>query len=291
MTPTADPTISVIVPVRNAERYLGGLLESLVIQDVAEPWEVVVVDNRSSDRSMSVVDQFRLRLRIRAVDAPERLNPSYARNVGVRCSAGRKLMFVDADDEVSTGYVAAMAHALETSQLVTSRVDSVTLNPEWVRGAHGPAWQAERIGEFFDFLPAAGINIGVHRHLYLSLGGFSEDFAPSEDIAFCWNARLDAGVDLHFVPDAVYRYRYRDTLRDLFWQTVGWGRASVLLYRRFRQAGMPARSIRHSCVEWQDVIRGLRHASGPPARAELAVRLGHCVGRLSGSLRHRVLFL
>ena len=70
-------------------------------------------------------------------------------------------------------------------------------------------------------------------------------------------------MDLYFVPDAVYRYRYRDTLRDLFWQTVGWRSANVLLYRRFRQAGMPARSIRQSYVEWQDVIRGLRHASEP----------------------------
>jgi glycosyltransferase involved in cell wall biosynthesis len=288
--PPRDIDISVIIPFRNAERYLGALLESLAVQEVSDEWEVIAVDNGSSDRSMSIAEQFTSRLHLMAIRAPARSNPSYARNVGVQCSSGRKLMFVDADDELAPGYIAAMSRALETETLVTSRVDSITLNPEWVRGAQGPAWQAEGVDVLYDFMPASGINIGIRRNAYDALGGFSEEFAPCEDVAFSWRARI-AGVDLRFVPDAIYRYRYRHTLRGLFWQSASWGRASVLLYREFRQAGMPARSLYQSSLEWRVVTLALHCASGKSACAPLIVRLGLCVGRLYGSVRYRVMFL
>ena len=280
------------MPFRNADRHLSGLLESLAAQAaVPDSWEIVLVDNRSTDRSRRIAEQFAERLSSRIVDAPARANPAYARNVGVRSSAGHKLMFADADDELEPGYVAAMAEALEDHGLVTSRVDSTTLNPVWVRDAQGPPWQADGIGAFHDFLPAAGINIGIHRDLYDRLGGFPEDFAASEDIALSWTASITERVQLHFVRSAVYRYRYRDSLRELFFQSLRGGSSSALLYRRFRDLGMPARSLKAALREWQSVLAGLRHAYGRAALAPLVVRLGYCVGRLQGSARHRVMFL
>ena len=49
---------SVVVPVHNAEPYLGDLLASLELQDMRDPWEVVLVDNHSTDRSSAVAGQF-----------------------------------------------------------------------------------------------------------------------------------------------------------------------------------------------------------------------------------------
>ena len=203
---------SVVVAIRNAARVLPSLLESLAGQDMANAWEVIAVDNGSDDQSAAVLESFASRVPLRRLQAVARANPSYARNAGARAASGSRLLFVDADDAVAPEYVSAMARALDEHPLVTSRVDSASLNAEWVRDAHGPPWQADGVGVFFGFLPAAGINIGVHRDLFERLGGFPEAFSGSEDVAFSWRAQL-AGVPLRFVGDAVYRYRYRDRCR------------------------------------------------------------------------------
>ena len=220
-----------------------------------------------------------------------RSNPSYARNAGVEASRGRKLLFVDADDARAFCYVSAMSAALESHPFVTSRVDSTTLNPDWARDAHGEPWQAEGVRTFFNFLPAAGVNIGVHRQLFDTVGGFSETLAPCEDIAFSWTAFLVADVRIHFVFDAIDPYRHRETHSALFVQSAKWGSGSVRLYRCFRKAGMPPTSLRLAVGEWLSIIGELLHARTPATRARVMVRLGFSVGRLKGSLCEGILFL
>jgi len=276
--------VSVIVPFRNAERHVEALLRSLVAQDYRRTWQVVAVDNGSKDRSRVLIDQFSQSLNLTIVDASARANLAHARNVGARAAAGDKLLFVDADDEVGHGYVSAMSCALDIHKLVTSRVDSTTLNAEWVRDAHGPPWQESGIGVFLDFLPGTGANIGIRRALFEQLGGFSDEFNGAEDLAFSWKAQLDAGVEPQFVGDAVYRYRYRDTYAGLFRQSVNWGHGLVALYRCFRHAGMPRRTLRAAVDEWGDVLWGLARSS--ETRPALVVRLGYCVGRLAGSIKY-----
>jgi glycosyltransferase involved in cell wall biosynthesis len=281
---------SVVVPLHNAERWIEATLESLVAQVAPAPWEVIAVDNRSVDHSAAIVERFVDRLPLRMATAGERANPAYARNAGARAATGDILIFIDADDAVAPGYVRAMTRAVADAPLVTSRVDSQSLNAPWLQAAHGPMWQTDAVSRFFDFLPATGVNIGVRRAVFEQLGGFPEEFSGSEDIAFCWNAHL-AGVGLTFVPDAVYRYRYRESLAGLFAQAANWGRDSVLLYATYRARGMPGRSWTQAVGEWVAVLVRLASSWSRADRARCVVRLGFCVGRLHGSLRYRVRYL
>jgi glycosyltransferase involved in cell wall biosynthesis len=283
-------SLSIVVPCRNTARHLERLLDSLVSQQVAEPSEILVVDNDSTDETALVAQQVRRGLPVRLVSATERRSAAYARNVGARSAFGQKLLFVDADDDVERGYVASMAGALCGHQLVTSRVDSVTLNAEWVRAAHGMPWQADGLATFFDFLPATGVNIGIWRPLFERLGGFSEELEPSEDIALTWRAQL-AGVPLHFVPDALYRYRYRDTLVELFRQSRRWGTSNVLLYEFFRDAGMPGRTMARSTRDWLAAVDHFLRARTKSDLAAAVVMSGYCVGRFWGSVTHRQRYL
>ena len=281
---------SVIVPVHNGERHLNSLLESLTKQSVSEKWETVAVDNGSSDGSVAILERYKDRLPLTVIHASERHNPSFARNAGARVARGRFLLFVDADDALAAGYVEHMTRALADHELVTSRVDSTTLNPEWVFLAHGEPWQAETIGVFFDFLPATGINIGIHRSDYERLGGFSEAFSSSEDIAFSWKA-YKAGLRFHLVRDAIYQYRYRDSMTGLYKQAANWGRDNVLLYATFRSEGMPGRSWSVTLRDWKTTGQALLASRDAGSRARAAVQLGYCVGRLRGSLRYGVRYL
>lgn len=277
---------SVIIPVHNSARYLPTLLDSLR-QQTAHDWEVVAVDNRSTDDSLRILTNSTLSAPLRLHRADERANPSYARNVGATVATGDKLLFVDADDAVLSGYVRLMSEALDEHPMVTSRVDSAALNPDGVREVFGATWQSEGIDTYFGFLPGCGVNIGIRRDLFEKLGGFPEEFSGSEDIAFAWKAHL-AGVRVHFVADAVYLYRHRESLADLFRQAANWGRDNALLYARFRQHGMPGRSWRLAVREWTETIRDVLVARNDLERGRAAVRFGFCVGRLKGSAKYRV---
>ena len=283
--------LSVIVPCRNPGPCFRNLLESLATQRVDAPWEVIIVDNQSSDDSRALALSFSDRLTLRIIDATEKANASYARNLGVRAASGEKLFFIDADDEVAPGYLAAMAKALDSYDFVTSRVDSATLNPPWACTAQGLGWQETSVETAFDFLPATGINVGIRRALFDSLGGFSEEYPGSQDIAFSWNVQIRKGLTIHFVPEAVYRYRHRATLREMFRQSCNWGSSNVLLFREFRKHGMPGKTVKEALWDWKDTALSLLKARTKSEFASQVVRAGYCVGRLKGSLQYRVLYL
>lgn len=290
-----DPIqISVIIPVHNAGVHLNELLSALMDQKCPDPWEIVVVDNGSTDGSVERAMTPSAPVPIRAVDACAQRGAAYARNVGAREARGTKLLFIDADDLIEPGYVVAMAAALEEHPLVTSRADSRTLNPEWSYMAHGE-WQVSTLPQAVS-LPYAGIevftigaNLGIRRTLFEAVGGWPEEFRASEDVAFPWRAQL-AGSGVHLVQDAVYVHRHRTTLREIFFQYVRWEMYTPLLYKQFRQYGMPRRTLSDLGKEWSGMFRDLIRARDKQGVATVVVRCGICLGRLAGSLRHSVYF-
>ena len=283
--------VSVVVPFRNAARTLGHQLEALANQDFSGPWEVIAVDNRSEDDSRRIAESFSERLHLRVVDARGRLGAGHARNVGASHASGRKLLFVDADDEVDPGFVSTMAGALDRHDFVTSAFDQETLNPEWVRAAHGPAWRDRDrpLPDQFGVLPNAGASIGISRAVFEAVGGFPEDLPRMQDIALSWEVQR-AGVQLHYVPDALYRIRYRSTLPDLFRQGLAGSSCAPLLYKRYRGAGMQRRTVDAVVRSWARLAIDLSRARTRAELAPLAVRLGREIGRVTGSVRHRVFF-
>jgi glycosyltransferase involved in cell wall biosynthesis len=284
----AAPAVSLIVPFHNpSRRFFADLLASIAAQRTDDPFEVILVDNRSRDGSRQVARDWAQGRPCEIVAARARAGTSYARNVGAAHARGRYLLFVDADDEIAPGYVAAMTRALDAHPFVTSRVDSVTLNPAWARRVHGETWQATEVPVAYDFLPTCGSNVGIRREWFARVRGFPEKFVRGEDAAFCWNLRL-RGVPVHFVPDAVYRYRHRSSLRDAFQQAIHWGESDAHLYRHYRRHGMPGRPWRMSAGDWWGVLAGLARTRSFADRAPHIARLGHCLGRARGSLRFRV---
>ena len=99
------PSISVIVPVYNCERYIQACLQSLLAQTL-QNFELIVVDDASTDRSgeicatMATTDS-----RIRLVQLQENSGAGMARNRGMETATGRFLTFVDGDDVVEPEYL------------------------------------------------------------------------------------------------------------------------------------------------------------------------------------------
>ena len=91
--------VSVVVPVYNAEKFLPDCLESILAQTLAD-FELLVVDDASTDSSLTVAKNFRARdRRIKVISLPTNTgNPSVPRNVGLENSHGKYILFADNDD-------------------------------------------------------------------------------------------------------------------------------------------------------------------------------------------------
>jgi len=96
------PRVSVITPLFNKGPYVGDTVRSVLAQTLPD-WELIVVDNGSTDRGAEVVRQF-ADPRIRLVSSP-RQGPGAARNFGLGLATGEWVLFLDADDLIASDYL------------------------------------------------------------------------------------------------------------------------------------------------------------------------------------------
>jgi glycosyltransferase involved in cell wall biosynthesis len=165
---------SVIIPVRDGAATIERCLDSVLDQAFGS-FEVVVVDDGSSDRTLEVIANYGDR-RLRAI-GQEHLGVSAARNHGVRSSIGRFLTFLDSDDEALPGWLQSFDAALASVSCaaVCCGVDDVTDGFHRVRQptALGPAF-ADAIGLF---LPGS---YAVRRRVFNEIGGFAAELRYGE---------------------------------------------------------------------------------------------------------------
>lgn len=104
---SANPLVSIVVPVYNVEQYLDVCLQSLVDQTYANI-EIIVVDDGSSDSCPQRCDDWQMRDgRIRVIHTVN-AGVSAARNKGLSIASGEYVCFVDSDDFVETSYIETM---------------------------------------------------------------------------------------------------------------------------------------------------------------------------------------
>ena len=104
--------ISVIVPVYNAERFLGECIESILSQDYAN-LELILVDDGSKDNSYNICSAYAEKdARIR-VYHNENHGVSYTRNFGMDVAKGTYISFIDSDDKISSDYLSTLYSELQ----------------------------------------------------------------------------------------------------------------------------------------------------------------------------------
>lgn len=227
-----------IVPCRNEARTLPQQLDALAAQEWGGTWEVVVVDNASTDGTADVAAGHPgLQGRLRVVRAVDDRGVAYARRAGVEASTAGAVAFCDGDDVVSAGWVAAMGDALREHALVSGDVDLKLLNDPSTARSRGsrPPGAAPTYGSIV-FL--RGNNGGMQRSTWDQLGGFDPDFHGLEDIELSLRAAA-RGQRVHFEPRAVVHYRYRSDLQGLWRQGLFYGGSQPMLRRRSRELGLP----------------------------------------------------
>ena len=178
-----EPVVSVVVCTRNRAGYLRTLLESLGGQSIPDaPFEVLVVDNGSTDDTPAVVRAFADALPLRSVSEPTP-GLQHARNAGWQAARGRIVAYLDDDAVAQPGWLAA-AHAAFVREpragIVGGRILPIweAPRPVWlsemsaraltiVDWPGGPKRVADVRREWF-----AGANMAMPRAVLAEVGGF-----------------------------------------------------------------------------------------------------------------------
>lgn len=285
--------VSVVIPTRNAQETLGEQLEALASQTYEGDWEVVVVDNGSSDASAAIARSFHDRLpALRVVDASRKAGINVARNAGADAARGEFIAICDADDVCSPGWLAALVAAAPSFDIVKGRLETSLLNRSSELGWYNPR-PRDLMRVRHGFLPGASAsNCGMWTRVVRSLGGWNEDYVyGSTGTEFFWRAQL-AGFSLGPAEEALVHKRLRSGLRPLMRQQFRQGLNQVRLYREFRDRGMPRSSTDRGLKAWLKLILGLPGlVSSRRARGKWLRQAAMRAGRLAGSLRFRTVFL
>jgi glycosyltransferase involved in cell wall biosynthesis len=277
-----------VVPLRNEAEHIGEQLGALQAQTYSGDWELVVVDNGSSDSTLEIVRDWAERLPdLQIIEAGDPPGINRARNVGIQAARGDFLAFCDGDDIAYPNWLESLVEAAGEYEVVGGWSEMDLLNGS-EQLAWCPWWSGRCLIFPYGFLPSiCGGNLGVWTAVAREIG-FDEDFRyGASDVEFAWRIQL-AGGRIGPAPDATVHYRLRTTLRDVMRQSYYYGKGGALLYSKFRQHGMS----RNSAVqEWKRLARRFPSAVRDRGRRggwlrELALR----VGRLVGSARRRVFY-
>jgi glycosyltransferase involved in cell wall biosynthesis len=169
--------ITFVVPAHNEELWIGRCLDSIrsSMEAFVEPYEIIVVDDASTDATPQIVEGKgvrMIRVALRKISA--------VRNAGVRTASGELLFFVDADTQCNERAVRAAIEILRSDAVgggCVFRFDGPT--PLWGR-------LILRFGVAMGRLLGltGGCFLFCRREAYDAVGGFSEDLYAGEDMAF-----------------------------------------------------------------------------------------------------------
>ncbi|MEZ5167611.1 MAG: glycosyltransferase [Acidimicrobiales bacterium] len=263
--------LSVVVPCHNAARTLSAQLDALTAETWDARWEIIVVDNASTDGSADIARSYgQATPPVRVLTADRGRGAAYARNVGAAASTADSIAFCDADDVIQPGWVAAVGGALRTHPFVSSRLDTTILNrPSLVRSRPVPS---TGLPEFGGLTFAHGGACGMRKSVWDSLGGYDLAFDVLEDIELSLRARA-AGIVPVCAPDAVVAYRLRDDLASVWRQGFSYGRRRPQLQRRAADLGLTTTGTRQGwkSIAWL-VLRIPTSGVGGPAGLDLDAR-------------------
>ncbi|HRH36937.1 MAG TPA: glycosyltransferase [Flavobacteriales bacterium] len=204
------PLVSIIVPSFNKRGFIGDMIESVLKQSDGR-WELVLVDDASTDDSVQLLNDYAARdERVRVIALSENKGANVCRNLGIDAAKGQYIIFLDADDLLEERCVERRLAVMTGSGLDMS-VSTMEVFKE-TPGDHGQLWvpvSPDALADFFRHkLPWQTMQPIWDRTFLKALGGFDVAFSRHQDVELHTRALLVPGV----------RYRMRSTDPDCYYR-------------------------------------------------------------------------
>jgi hypothetical protein len=221
------PDVSIVVPLYNKQQYVKRALDSIINQRCGASFEVVIVDDGSTDDSPAIVDVLAQdNDRLRMINQPN-CGPGNARNRGVQESTGPLVAFLDADDEWAPDFLTLATSALQAQP--TAAAAALAYRVVYPSGSvHQPTFRCEPpvgtaalLDNYFQTVldgayPICSSSVVIRRGVFEHLGGFPP-LLRGEDTAF-WSSMVlsypvvfvnTVSATVHLDADTAARKAYR----------------------------------------------------------------------------------
>lgn len=236
--PGALPAVSVLIPAHNEAEVIGKALHAVLRLDYPD-YEVIVIDDGSTDETLTAVQAFRADERLRILQKTVNEGKALALNDALPLARGEIVLILDADTEPEPDLLRAMV-----PHFASARVGAVTGNPR-VRntGTFLARLQSIEFSSIVSLLrrsqriwgrivTVSGVVAAFRRDALIDVGGFSPDM-PTEDIDLTWKLQKRF-YDIRYEPRAICGMSVPLSLRGLWKQRLRWARGLMQVLHRHR---------------------------------------------------------
>lgn len=250
------PFISIIVPVRNAERTIDKTFEYLTAVDYPKDrQEIIIADGGSTDRTLQIIQTWQSHYPfIKLVEVPDCKSPGHARNAALKAATGELILFTDGDcapnpdwiHEIVKPFYSDPAIGGVGGEVLTLRTEldnptedyceqtgflsvsgrcGITENG-YLPGLTDKAPHEVNGGNYSPFFATA--NVAFRKSAIDEIGGQFWNEPTGEDVDFSLRI-LQKGYKLYFAKSAVVRHMHRVSLDSYLRQWYGYGFGHPLL--------------------------------------------------------------
>ncbi len=219
--------VSVIMPARNAEKYIEEAVRS-VLEQRGVAYELLIADDASTDGTWRRLGLYRRRPHVRIWRfRNSKRGPGAVRNYLARHAKGAYLAFCDADDKLMPGFLCQTA-----KRLAKDRKIGAVYTDRWVKERSGQLRRFSRNAgpaDTWDLLggPLSNPGLVVRRTLFLKLGGYRKEIPYMEDCEFFW--RLGEVTRFAHLTKPLYWYRrHRNSLTERYKRKARSARKALL---------------------------------------------------------------
>jgi len=211
-----NPKVSVIIPVYNGQRTLRQCLSSVINQNYRN-YEVIVVDNNSTDRSREIAHEFQAKYKKVRYIFEERQGVSYARNTGWKKSNAKYITYLDSDAMACKNWIKNIVEIFEKQTVklgaVGGKVTGIFEQPR-------PRWLYERFDDLLGILDCSKkpvflsgkqnlfcVNMALPRYVLKEVDGFNTNLGRvgdgliSSEEAFLQYKLREMGYKIFYSPD------------------------------------------------------------------------------------------
>ncbi|WP_405565903.1 glycosyltransferase [Polaribacter sp. Asnod6-C07] len=229
---------SIIVPVYNRPKEIDELLESLTQQTYSEAFEVLIIEDGSSEKSDQIVEKYKSKINLKYF-FKENSGAGASRNFGMQKASGNYFIILDSDVIVPKQYLSEVAKKLQTNYTdafggpdaahknFTVLQKAINYSMTAVLTTGGIRGKKKAVGKF----QPRSFNFGLSKKAFEKTQGFSK-MKNGEDIDLTFKLWKN-NLETQLIATAFVYHKRRSTIPQFFKQTFGFGTARPILNQKY----------------------------------------------------------
>ncbi|WP_341221359.1 glycosyltransferase [Polaribacter atrinae] len=237
-------SFSIIIPVYNRPNEIEELLDSLTKQDFSNDFEVLIIEDGSTEKSENIVEEYKSQLNLKYI-FKENSGAGASRNFGMQKASGNYYIILDSDVIVPPQYLSEVNNALEINytdafggpdaahKSFTSLQKAINYSMTSVLTTGGIRGKKQAVGKF----QPRSFNLGLSKAAFNKTQGFSK-MKNGEDIDLTFRL-WENGFGTQLIEKAFVYHKRRSSIQQFFKQTFGFGTARPILNKKYPETAKP----------------------------------------------------